>query len=116
MKRDLDNLVQYSKVLFEKFLALYPEDAADFFHVGFGSFVDKRLMPAASENLAMLKNPCLLDGDSAGSNKKCKSNFVFENNLPLASRPAKEFAEFLEKNVDVRYVYIIFSIEKYYNF
>ena len=77
--------------------------AADFFHVGFGGFVDKRLMPAASENLAMLENPCLLDGDSAGSNKKCKSNFVFENNLPLASRPAKEFADFLEKHVDVRY-------------
>ena len=60
-------------------------------------------MPASSENDAMLENPCLLDSDSAGSNQKCKSNFVFENNLPLDSRPAHEFSKFLEENVHVRY-------------
>lgn len=102
MKQDLKNLIDYSNILFQMFLGLYPKDAVDNFHVGFGSFVDKRLMPASSENEAMLDNPCKLDGPTAISKQYCKSNFVFENNLALGKISSEDFASFLEANVFVR--------------
>ena len=104
MKQDLKNLIDYSNILFNMFLDLYPKDAADNFHVGFGSFVDKKIMPASSENEAMLENPCLLDFPGAESKQKCQSNFVFRNDLPLDHHSAEDFAQFLEDHVKVRYV------------
>ena len=54
MEPDVKNLIAYSEKLFEKFENIYPEGKRDYFHVGFGSFVDKRLMPASSENDVIL--------------------------------------------------------------
>jgi hypothetical protein len=54
---------------------LFEEGKKDYFHAGFGSFVDKRLMPASSENDVLLDNPCALDSEDAPSNQQCASNF-----------------------------------------
>ncbi|CAG5102632.1 Oidioi.mRNA.OKI2018_I69.chr1.g392.t1.cds [Oikopleura dioica] len=101
MEPDVKNLIAYSEKLFEKFENIYPEGKRDYFHVGFGSFVDKRLMPASSENDVILENPCALDPLDSPSGGKCATNFVFENNLPLAQRDGAEFSKDIKRNVKV---------------
>ena len=105
MKSDLAKLASYSVRLFEKFYELYENDEQrERFHVGLGSFVDKRLSPASSENDAFRENPCLTDPVFRGKVRlstvcvkhevlKCEPNYVFRNNLPLANRGAKQFRD-----------------------
>ena len=51
------------------------------FNVGLGTFVDKRLMPAASENDAFQENPCLTDAELKQSvGKIFEAIFILYNN------------------------------------
>lgn len=91
MKSDLEKLTNYSKQLFDKFYKLYEnEDQRNLFHVGLGSFVDKRVAPASSENDAFRENPCLTD---ASYRDQCEPNYVFRNNLPLKHRNSESFVQ-----------------------
>ena len=69
MRDDLNKLSRYCGLLFEKFAALYPTpEDQKLFHVGLGTFIDKRLLPAAAEwgNDALRDNPCLTDEQFKG--------------------------------------------------
>ena len=92
MKSDLKKLTNYSRQLFEKFYKLYKteDQRTDLFHVGLGSFVDKRVSPASAETDAFRKNPCLTD---ASYRDQCEPNYVFRNNLPLEHRDADSFVD-----------------------
>ena len=94
MKPDLEKLQQYSSVLFEKFWCLFPDEEKESFHVGIGTFIDKRLSPAMSENDALQHNPCLTE-EGIG---KCKPNYVFKNNVQLTS-DTDEFKKELDRIV-----------------
>ena len=89
----------FRKVRQQKFRTIILHDG--YFHVGFGSFIDKLRMPASSENDAMLGNPCLLDKKDGLSKQKCQPNFLFQNNLNLSERSSEEFASHVDR-IDVR--------------
>ena len=68
MRDDLQKLSDYCGLLFKKFANLYPKEDKHLFHVGLGTFVDKKLLPAAAErgNDALRENPCLTDENFKG--------------------------------------------------
>ncbi|XP_056605956.1 integrin beta-7 [Triplophysa dalaica] len=81
MKDDLEQI----KTLGQKILKML-KDKTETVRIGFGSFVDKVMLPYVSMVKTRLDNPCPNRID------KCQKAFSFQNFLPLTSN-AKEFEE-----------------------
>ena len=56
------------------------------FRLGFGSFVDKTVMPYISMLPGKLENPCQSNtADDPGTTEVCVKTYGFHNDLPLTS-------------------------------
>ncbi|PIO30826.1 hypothetical protein AB205_0096720 [Aquarana catesbeiana] len=73
MKNDLENVKNLGTVIMEKMKQITSD-----FKIGFGSFVEKTVMPYISTNPAKLINPCT-------TNQQCTSPFSFKHVLSLTN-------------------------------
>uniref|UniRef100_A0A8C1ELT1 Integrin beta n=1 Tax=Cyprinus carpio carpio TaxID=630221 RepID=A0A8C1ELT1_CYPCA len=87
MKDDLEQIKTLGQKILKKL-----KDITDTVRIGFGSFVDKEMLPYVSQVKARRRNPCPNRIDT------CQPAFSFKNVLPLTEH-AKEFEQEVSKQL-----------------